>query len=826
MARDDGRLQLWDPKTGDVETRAAHTGQVFEVAFAPDGRLFASMGADGRIEIWDLTGRQPLRTLRVPGMATTGAAWSEDGRELVTMSRDQTLRLWDAESGESRRVIALPSTTGWRVALRPGKRQVVTTHRDGTARLWDLETGAPIRTFQGPDALVWAVAFSRDGRQLFTGSSEKTIRSWDVETGAPLAVLRGDYQDVLDVQLGPDGHTLASASYAPAGHTMHLWNARSIATSVRGEDTLGAGVASNVVLAPDRSTALFADLVGDVWRLELPSGVARKLDGITNARLLAVGPDSSVLATAGSDAVVRLWDVETGRLRDLLGGHQNEIQALRFSADGALLASAGADYAVRLWDVHEGRLARALRGHTNRVADVAFSSDGRRLASASNDMTVRIWQVSDGAEVQRIALSSGLNAIRFGGNDDFVVAGTWGGDVVRIDLASQKQPTLASCEGATLALDAAADGLRFAVGCSGPGLIVDANGGAVGPLGFAGRAAVPLFHPDGLLTLETDLAVRLRDLKSGRPAWKAPVMLDDPPRLFTHRGWQSLDGSTGEPPGPSAWRDAVETSALKGSQSPDRRALCLLTSDGSLERWDLAADRRAFSQPASEKGTVLALDRGCAILDPGGQLAVVDERGGRACLIAEVSAMARDRGGVLAATGRRLIRCDVGGAEQVVATAAANGTAVARVDGVFAVGYADGTIRLVPATGGAAVAGLTFEPPPPALASGHAVVGLMPGPMETLVAAYDSGLVGAWDTRQGELLRYVLLHGSPVHLVLSGQKVYAASDIGVHAVLDLRVFSQDRCTLLREVWGEVPAVWVDGRPVPEAPPAGHPCATH
>jgi WD40 repeat protein len=54
-----------------------------------------------------------------------------------------------------------------------------------------------------------------------------------------------------------------------------------------------------------------------------------------------------------------------------------------FSPDGRLLATAGFDRLVLLWDVSDParprRLGEPLSGHGDRVTTVAFSPDGRTL---------------------------------------------------------------------------------------------------------------------------------------------------------------------------------------------------------------------------------------------------------------------------------------------------------------------------------------------------------------------------------------------------------------------------------------------------------------
>lgn len=65
-----------------------------------------------------------------------------------------------------------------------------------------------------------------------------------------------------------------------------------------------------------------------------------------------------------------------------------------------LLASGGSDNLVRLWNIETGKVTATLRGHTNIVFAIAFSPDGARLASGSTDKSIMLWKIpnSEGKE--------------------------------------------------------------------------------------------------------------------------------------------------------------------------------------------------------------------------------------------------------------------------------------------------------------------------------------------------------------------------------------------------------------------------------------------
>lgn len=132
---------------------------------------------------------------------------------------------------------------------------------------------------------------------------------------------------------------------------------------------------------------------------------------------------SFILATAGTDAEVRLWimhqptqDEEdsweqpgvSGRLQSFiasLGGHERGVNVVRFSPDGLSLASASDGGTVVIWSVDKpstwGMLTSdrdtrktILRGATEDIYDLSWSPDCKYIACGSIDRRVHLWEVS------------------------------------------------------------------------------------------------------------------------------------------------------------------------------------------------------------------------------------------------------------------------------------------------------------------------------------------------------------------------------------------------------------------------------------------------
>jgi WD40 repeat protein len=79
-----------------------HTGNVYSIAWSPNGKTLASGSGDRTVKLWDIATGKLLSSLWGHTGGVYTVAWSPDGKTLASGSDDRTVKLWDAAAGKER----------------------------------------------------------------------------------------------------------------------------------------------------------------------------------------------------------------------------------------------------------------------------------------------------------------------------------------------------------------------------------------------------------------------------------------------------------------------------------------------------------------------------------------------------------------------------------------------------------------------------------------------------------------------------------------------------------------------------------------------------
>ena len=327
-ASDDHSVSVYNMATGQLRRRFdGHEGGVWALEYRGD--ILVTGSTDRTVRIWNLDTLSEMhvfhghlstvRCLQIiePVLDEATGEYQPAYPMFVTGSRDSTLRVWKLpkkneppvevqydEDGEE--IPMMPENNPWHVSCLRGHSQAVralsahgrtciSASYDMTLRVWDIVTGQCKHILRGHEDKVYSVAYDRFRNQCASGSLDHTVKVWDVATGECL-------------------HTLT-------GHT---------------------------------------SLIG----------------------LLGMSPNHIVSAAA--DSSLRVWDANTNKLKHALASHSGAISC--FQHDEVKVVS-GSDGLLKLWDLQTGRQIKDLVIGITSIWQAAFKDDRLVVVASRNGTT-------------------------------------------------------------------------------------------------------------------------------------------------------------------------------------------------------------------------------------------------------------------------------------------------------------------------------------------------------------------------------------------------------------------------------------------------------
>jgi WD40 repeat protein/serine/threonine protein kinase len=469
----DGKGTVWDLATKRPVYRLSGGDAVFRAAFSPDNKRLAISRQNNSIgEIFDMASGKRLCVLRGHSAAIRAISFNKQANRILTSSFDANANLWRTDNCQLllRMHHSAMVTSS---SFANNDESVVTSTSDGAAMVWNLKTH-DYESFRAPNEENWVrvARLIEDNSLLLTTTDHGVLRLFAKdkttifaidypETPISIAVSRVNGFAIIGTSTGSTyrinwrqsvNHIETTLSdmtrvvFSPSGNQIAACDQRGTILILRHDIATriihahDAGV-WRVSWSPDEQRLLSAPIYPDrdpkLW--DAASGrLIATLDGLSEwVYSIAFSPDGTMIATAGRDGQLVLWDGLTGKrldwqLPDAIGAAvafspdgrhlavglrlvqiwnlstrtkaleweahaETRIDTLAYDPTGNRLVTAGwDDHLARIWNASTGALLKDLRAHTNRLMATEFSKDGQSVVTAGFDQVAKIWDASTG----------------------------------------------------------------------------------------------------------------------------------------------------------------------------------------------------------------------------------------------------------------------------------------------------------------------------------------------------------------------------------------------------------------------------------------------
>ena len=269
--------------------------------------------------------------------------------------------------------------------------------------VWDLASGKEIRRFHFEDSPLQSIGFTSDGGRVYSTHDDNSLRIWDLFSGRPLAEPI-EHPWVPGVEVTDDGEKLITTNVGDM--SVRVYSSRNGELLVEPRPAPDV-FSNNFEQLKDRNqiingAVMFVGIDGVMqqtegrlvrWSSQPRSGrvLEHEMNGLTVGEF---SPDGKqVVIGSQGDSMAKIWDLESGKIvysfRQVSG-----VSQARFSPDGKRLLTGSPDQMLRIWDLNTGKLSLEIDGE--RAANARFNSQGNRIVVSSPQGAVGIWDAESG----------------------------------------------------------------------------------------------------------------------------------------------------------------------------------------------------------------------------------------------------------------------------------------------------------------------------------------------------------------------------------------------------------------------------------------------
>ena len=403
----DGKVLIYDVHSGKlIQTLVGHSDMITVIIPTVNDRFLLTCGGS-KLIIWNFSTRKDLLPSdssssggkKGPSAAATTTAAA------VTSASNNTQRV--GATAPSGRAMSSSLRTSYTKYSRPPSKRVkkvenhseavtcIAVSRDGTlavtgsldslVKIWTLSNGETHTTLAGHRGAITCITFSANGLFVVSGSEDTNLTVWGLTVGLIVSTFSEHRVKPIAVQVSHDSKKILSIDESGIHR---LWIADTgqqifVLTKPTHNVTLHG---NNIFAQPSKLSNTLR-----YWSTFDPDN-EKSVNHTESITCYYLTYDGLTLVTGSNDKSLKVWEVSTSKLTQILVGHEGAVTCVHIAAlKPSLIISGSLDCNSIVWDMTTGTEMFTLTGHTSKVCHVRLALDGSMALTAGEDNLLIIW---------------------------------------------------------------------------------------------------------------------------------------------------------------------------------------------------------------------------------------------------------------------------------------------------------------------------------------------------------------------------------------------------------------------------------------------------
>ncbi|EDV24827.1 uncharacterized protein TRIADDRAFT_50274 [Trichoplax adhaerens] len=426
-------------------TYTGHYDNTLCIDWSWDSRFFVIGSEDMTSRVYSTNPMEDFAPVTLPGhkSAIVLSCFTEKSLNIYTVSKDGALFIWhsvimaasdiadgappNSEDTDSRKKKPKRGLYKWTknakhyfnqdraevtcATLHKRDNMLIVGFNTGVFTLYEVPDFNLIHSLSISQQKITTVAINETGEWLGFGCAGMgQLLVWEWQSQTYILKQQGHYYDMNVLSYSPDGQIIATGG---DDGKVKLWNTSSgfcfVTFSEHNSSITGLAFKSN------GQVVVSASLDGTVRAFDLIRyRNFRTFVSPFPTQFSCLGLDGDEIIAAGSHNHfdIYVWSMQTGKLLEILKGHEGPVSSLTFSKDVTLLASSSWDMTVRLWKIYEKNTAVECLQFNSIATFTIFSPSGKELAVATYNGELSFWNSIDAMQTRSIDAKADLGGGR------------------------------------------------------------------------------------------------------------------------------------------------------------------------------------------------------------------------------------------------------------------------------------------------------------------------------------------------------------------------------------------------------------------------------